>query len=106
MSVSNTAMSAMAVTTLAVSTSMSASDAISVMQSLMTTVVQQALPTLQANITSSLDSRIQGAMQQQREQLQSWFQHQLGSHGDLQVVASQGQGASNIRNALCHPCHL
>ena len=42
-----------------------------------------ALLTLQVNITTSLDTCIHDAMQQQSEQLQTWMQQQLG-----EVVAS------------------
>ena len=57
----------------------------------MTTAVQDALPALQSSISSSLDSHIHEAMQQQREQLQPWLQHQLGSRTDPLTAATQGQ---------------
>ena len=65
--------------------------AVSVMQSLMSTAVQQALPSLQASITSSLDARIQGAMRQQREQMQTWLQLQLSGPRTEQPANPQGQ---------------
>ena len=61
-----------------------------------TSAIQAALPTLQANITTSFDTRIHDAMQQRREQLQTWMQQQLG-----EVVASiTTSGQTHVTNTV------
>ena len=53
--------------------STSTTTAFTIIQNLMSTAVQQAIPCPQERITASLDQRIQTAMDQQTERMRSWL---------------------------------